>query len=64
MLQRADLARFWSFLHPGAAEQDEGFRAEIDRLSIQSLRIIGGVEVVVPIFMLAVQRVAAPNTVL
>jgi len=37
------------FLMPGGAEEDEGFRAEIERQGRRALRIIGWVEILMPV---------------
>jgi two-component system NtrC family sensor kinase len=44
--------RIRDHLFPGIAERDEGFRREIERLSVLSLQIIGGVQIGVSVFML------------
>lgn len=49
-------------LFPGIAERDEGFRREIERLSVLSLQIIGGVQIGVSIFMLLARFVVSPES--
>ena len=40
--------RVWSYVFPGAAERDPGFRAEIERLSVRALRTIGWINLIMP----------------
>lgn len=44
-----------------SAEKDEGFRQEMLRLSHRSLRLIGGVSLGVPVFMILARMVLAPD---
>jgi signal transduction histidine kinase len=48
-------------LFPGVAERDEGFRRELERVSIQALRIIGAVQIGVSLFMVAVRFLLSPG---
>jgi signal transduction histidine kinase len=54
--------RISGYLFPGAAEQDPGFRGEIDRLSLLSLRVTGGVQIGVSLFMLAARFLISPES--
>ena len=42
------LGKLRSWLLPGAAERDPGFRAEIERLNVRALLIIAAVCVIMP----------------
>lgn len=44
--------RVRAFLLPGEAEADGGFKAHVNNLSRKGLRVIAGVEIAVPVFML------------
>ncbi|MGI8742935.1 MAG: sensor histidine kinase [Bryobacteraceae bacterium] len=50
------------YLFPGAAEREEGFRREIERISVLSLRIIGGVQIAVSVFMLLARFLVSPES--
>ena len=52
-----NLAEIREFLLPAATEQDEGFRAEIGRLGRRALRIIGVVEITLPLLGVGVSVV-------
>src|ERR1700736_6499675 len=54
--------RIRDYLFPGIAERDEGFCLEIERLSVLSLRIIGGVQIGVSIFMLLARFLVSPES--
>jgi len=51
-----------SHLFPGPAERDEGFRREIERIGVMSLRVIGGVQIGVSLFMLLTRFLVAPES--
>jgi signal transduction histidine kinase len=53
--------RIRRYLLPGDAEYDPEFRAEIKRLSHIGLYVVGGVEVVATVFMVAAQLILAPD---
>lgn len=50
------------YLFPGAAERDEGFRREIERISVLGLRVIGGVQIAVSVFMLLARFLVSPES--
>jgi signal transduction histidine kinase len=50
------------YLFPGVAERDEGFRHEIERISVLSLRVIGGVQIGVSVFMLLTRFLVSPES--
>src|SRR5437879_5234046 len=54
--------RLRDYLLPGAAERDEGFRQEIERLSVLSLQVIGAVQIGVSIFMLLARFLLSPES--
>src|SRR5437763_8760845 len=54
--------RVRDYLFPGIAERDEGFRREIERLGVLSLRVIGGVQISVSIFMLLARFLVSPES--
>ena len=54
--------RVRDYLFPGAAERDEGFRREIERIGVLGLRIIGAAQIGVSLFMLAARFVVAPGS--
>src|SRR4051794_3018459 len=46
--------RLQRYILPGGIEQDPGFRSEIQRLSNVGLRVVGGAEIAVTLFMASV----------
>lgn len=55
-------ARFRDYLLPARAEQDEGFRREVERLGVIGLQVVGGVQIGVSLFMLAIRFLLSPES--
>lgn len=53
--------RLRRYILPGSIEQDPGFQAEIQRLSHIGLRVVGGAEVAISLFMVSVHVLVDPN---
>lgn len=54
--------RIRDYLFPGAAERDDGFRHEIERIGIIGLRIIGAAQIALSLFMLVARFILAPGS--
>lgn len=54
--------RLREYLLPGAAERDPAFRQEILRLSTLALKVIGGAQIAVSLFMLLARFLIAPES--
>jgi signal transduction histidine kinase len=55
-------AQFRDYLLPARAEKDEGFRHEIERLGVIGLQVVGGVQIGVSLFMLAIRFLVSPES--
>ena len=53
--------RIRGYLFPGAAERDEGFRREIERSSLAGLRVIGGLQIGMSLFLLGARVLVLPE---